>query len=75
MDDYLIARFIQGIIMWIVALLIICSLVYGWWIDDHALAFKQIYIEPMQYLTGLIMQPITNKVEGVVEQVASTTNQ
>jgi len=75
MEDYIISKLIRRIIAPIVALLIICSVVYGWWINDYPAAFKTVYIEPMQYVAGLVIQPRLNRLERVQERLASTTNQ
>jgi hypothetical protein len=73
MEDYLIAKLVRRIITPIVGLLIFCSVVYGWWIGDYAIAFKTVYIEPMQYVAGLILQPKLNRMERAMDRVASTT--
>jgi len=75
MEDYLISRLVRRIIAPIVAVLIFCSLIYGWWIEDYNTAFKQLYIKPMEYVIGLVIQPRLNRLERVEERIASTTNQ
>ena len=74
MEDYIVAKIVRRIIAPIVAVLIFCSLIYGWWIDDYSIAFKTVYIEPMQYVVGLIIQPKLNRLEHSLERTASTTD-
>lgn len=74
MEDYLIAKLVRRIIAPIVGLLILCSLVYGWWIGDYPTAFKKAYVEPMKYVVGLILQPRLNKMERALDRMSSTTN-
>lgn len=74
MEDYIIAKIVRRIIAPIVAVLIFCSLIYGWWIDDYSAAFKTVYIEPMQYVVGLVIQPKLNRLEHSLERIASTTD-
>jgi len=53
MEDYIVTKIVRRIIAPIVAVLIFCSLIYGWWIDDYSVAFKTAHIEPIQYVVGL----------------------
>lgn len=73
MEDYLIAKLVRRIIAPIVGVLLLCSVVYGWWIDDYPTAFKTVYIEPMQYVAGLVIQPKLNRMERTMDRVASST--
>ncbi|MDC1205492.1 hypothetical protein N8083_01440 [Candidatus Pacebacteria bacterium] len=73
MEDYLIAKLVRRIIAPIVSVLIFCSLVYGWWIGDYPKAFRTVYVEPMQYVATLILQPKLNKMERALDQIGTTT--
>jgi hypothetical protein len=74
MDDYIVAKIVRRIIAPIVGVLLFCSLIYGWWIGDYSEAFKTVYVEPMQYVVGLVIQPKLNRLEHSLERIASTTD-
>lgn len=75
MEDYFIAKLVRRIIAPIVIILILCSLIYGWWIGDYSAAFEKVYISPMQYVVSLVIQPRLNRLEKAQERIASTTDQ
>lgn len=75
MEDYVISKLVRRVIAPIVGLLILYSVAYGWWIDDYPAAFQKVYIDPMQYVVGLVIQPRLNRLERMQERIASTTNQ
>jgi hypothetical protein len=74
MEDYIVAKIVRRAITSIVGVLIFCSLIYGWWIGDYSVAFKTVYVEPMQHVVGLAIQPKLNRLENSLERIASTTD-
>ncbi|MEZ4104078.1 MAG: hypothetical protein R3B60_02195 [Candidatus Paceibacterota bacterium] len=75
MEDYIISKLIRKIIAPIVGVLILCSVIYGWWIKDYPAAIETVYMKPMQYVVGLVIQPRLNRLERAQDRIASTTSQ